>query len=207
MLIIGLTGSIGMGKSAAANQFRAHKIPVFDADAKVHELYEGTATERIGKTFPDVVVDGKVDRKTLTSVVLANPEQLRKLENIIHPMVREQQRKFIGEAVANGEEMVVLEIPLLFETGLDGKVDVTIVMTTSADIQKERVLQREGMTADKLASFLANQLSDSEKRRRADIIVDTSGKIEETQEKLDKIIESLRFRKGESLHKWISSDA
>ena len=206
MLIIGLTGSIGMGKSTAANRFRTHNIPVFDADAGVHQLYDGTSVEEIGKVFPLAIADGKVDRKILSSLVLGKPEQLRVLEDIIHPMVKEQQRCFIAKAVAQGVDMAVLEIPLLFETGLDEKVDVTIVVTTSAEIQRERVLRREGMTVDKLASILANQMPDKEKQSRADIVVDTSGMIEETKEKLDIIIESLRNSKGESLRKWISSD-
>lgn len=203
MLIIGLTGSIGMGKSTAAEQFRAHGIPVCDADAEVHRLYEGEAVPLIAKAFPGTVVDGRVDRAKLGAEVVGNKEAMKGLEALIHPLVRKAEQSFLLQAQKSGHAMAVLEIPLLFETGGDGLIDVTIVVSAGAVLQRERVLARPGMTAEKFDSILTQQMPDDEKRRRADFVVDTSGSIEETRQELDRIIESLEGRHGTAIQRWL----
>ncbi len=213
MLIIGLTGSIGMGKSTAAERFRYHGIPVFDSDREVHKLYsEPDFVAKIEAEFPSAIVDGTVDRSKLSELVIGHARSIKRLEEIVHPAVRAAQGAFIMEAHDNGADMVVLEIPLLFETEADARVDVVIVVSAPADIQKERVLQRPGMTEEKFASILAKQVPDSEKRKRADFVVDTSGKISETQDTLDKLIESLRqsarsvYAGGSFYTRWLAGE-
>lgn len=213
MLIIGLTGSIGMGKSTAAERFRYHGIPVFDSDREVHKLYsEPDFVAKIEAEFPAAIVDGTVDRSKLSELVIGHARSIKRLEEIVHPAVRAAQGAFIMEAHKNGADMVVLEIPLLFETEADARVDVVIVVSAPADIQKERVLQRPGMTEEKFASILAKQVPDSEKRKRADFVVDTSGKISETQDTLDKLIESLRqsarsvYAGGSFYTRWLAGE-
>ena len=213
MLIIGLTGSIGMGKSTAAERFRYHGIPVFDSDREVHKLYEQPDfVARIEAEFPGAIVDGKVDRTRLSELVVGHSVSIKRLEEIVHPAVRAAQGTFIRDAHDNGADMVVLEVPLLFETGAEARVDVVIVVSAPADVQKERVLQRPGMTEEKFAAILAKQVPDSEKRKRADYVVDTSGKISETQETLDKLIESLRqsarsvYAGGSFYARWLAGE-
>jgi dephospho-CoA kinase len=196
MLLIGLTGSIGMGKSTAAARFRHAGIPVIDADALVHELYEGEAVAPIEAAFPGVAVDGRVDRRQLSEQLMGRPEGFKILESIVHPLVQKAERRALHEADAAGIAMAVLEIPLLFETGGDSKVDVTVIVSAPAEIQRDRVLARPGMTAEKLAVILGRQLSDEEKRRRADFVVDTSGDIATTEAQIDAIVVSLRGRVG-----------
>ena len=199
MLIVGLTGSIGMGKSTAAERFRELGIPVFDADAEVHKLYAGAAVGPIGAAFAGVVVNGGVDRGKLAAQLLADPTRFKELEAIVHPLVQAAEREFLHAAVAQGEKMAVLEIPLLFEAGGAARVDVTVVVSASAAKQRERVLLRPGMTEAKLDAILARQLSDSEKRARADFVVDTSGTIEETRAAIGRIVSSLADRRGTAL--------
>ncbi len=198
MLIIGLTGSIGMGKSTIAERFRSLGIPVCDADALVHQLYEGEAVAPIEAAFPGTVVDGKVDRVKLGKAVLGNPHGLQRLESIVHPLVHAAERDFLRSAFEAGAPMAVLEIPLLFETGGNARVDVTVVVSAPAALQKERVLQRPGMTEEKLAAILSRQLEDAEKRRRADFVVDTSGTLDASRAQVDTIITALRGRGGEA---------
>jgi dephospho-CoA kinase len=176
MIVVGLTGSIAMGKSETAKLFRSLGIPVFESDAEVHRQYEkgGAAVDAIAILFPETIVDGAVDRKALSQRVLANPESLRQLELAVHPIVRKAQAAFLEQCRASGQRIVVLDIPLLFETGRETEVDATVVASAPAEIQRKRVLERPGMTADKLDRILARQTPDAEKRARADYVVDTS---------------------------------
>jgi dephospho-CoA kinase len=196
MLVIGLTGSIGMGKSAAAAHFRARGIPVCDADAEVHRLYEGEAVPAIAEAFPGAVREGKVDRTLLAQEVAGAPEKLRQLEQIVHPMVVKAELDFLREQEKRGAEFAVLEIPLLFETDARSRVDVTVVVSAPEEVQRARVLARPGMTQEKLASLLKRQLSDAEKRARADFVVDTGTSLAHMQDQIDKILDSLRGRQG-----------
>ncbi len=196
MLVIGLTGSMGMGKSTAAARFADHGIPVFDADGEVHRLYEGRAVASIEEAFPGVTRDGRVDRGLLSARLMDNPDGLATLESIIHPLVRGSREEFLEHHARAGAEMAVLEIPLLFEVGADREVDVTIVVTAPPDVQRARVLGRKGMTQEKLDALLSNQMPDDEKRRRADFVVDTNRPVEETAAEIDRLIESLRGREG-----------
>lgn len=202
MLIIGLTGSIGMGKSTAARRFADNGIAVFDADLEVHRLYGGEAAPLIEKAFPGTVIDGAVDRSRLAAVLMEDKGAIGKLEAIVHPVVRKAESVFLRAESERGAEMVVLEIPLLFETGAHEWVDVTIVVSAPPETQRKRVLLRPGMSEKKLAYLLANQLPDAEKRARADFVVDTSGSIEETGVVIDNIIESLRVREGKAFSRW-----
>jgi dephospho-CoA kinase len=174
MFILGLTGSLGMGKSTTAGFFAEAGVPVHDADAVVHRLYEGEAAPAIEAAFPGTTAAGKVDRGKLAARVVDNPEALRTLEAIVHPLVSAARERFLREAQARGAEVAVLDIPLLFETGGDQRVDAVVVVSAPCDVQRQRVLERPGMTADKLDALLARQIADSEKRQRADFVVDTS---------------------------------
>jgi dephospho-CoA kinase len=191
MFVLGLTGSVGMGKSATARLFSEHGVPVHDADAVVHRLYEGEAVAAIEQAFPGATSHGKVDRAKLASRVLNNPAALARLEAIVHPLVRAAEDRLIGEAKARGEEIVVLDIPLLFETGGDKRVDAAVVVTAPAEMQRARVLARPGMTMEKLETILARQMPDAEKRRRADFVVDTSRGFEAAREQVRAILESV----------------
>lgn len=196
MLIIGLTGSLGMGKSTAAGHLRSRGLPVFDADAAVHALYGGAAVPLIEKEFPGTTSQGIVDRGKLGVSVVKNPERLAALESIVHPLVRKAERTFLQKEAARGARMAVLEIPLLFETGADATVDTTIVVSAPLEVQRERLMNRTGMTCDKLESLLARQMPDAEKRARADFIVDTSGEIAASRAALDAIIANLEHHEA-----------
>jgi len=196
MLIIGLTGSLGMGKSTAAEYLSSRGLPVFDADAAVHALYEGAAVLLVEREFPGTTSQGKVDRAKLGAAVMTNPERLARLEAIVHPMVREAERDFLQKEAARGTRMAVLEIPLLFETGADAKVDATIVVSASPDLQRQRLMGRPSMSPEKLESLLARQMPDAEKRARADFVVDTSGEIAASRAALDAIIANLKDRES-----------
>lgn len=191
MIVIGLTGSIGMGKSTTADLFREEGIPVFDADASVHELYKGAAVSSIAERFPAAVVDGVVDRAKLAQSVIGKPSALADLENIIHPLVRHAELEFIQKERSKGTQIVVLDIPLLFESGGDELCDEIVVVTAPADVQRKRVLERTGMTPEKFQDLLARQLSDKEKRARADFIVDTDKGIDDARHQLQKILHKL----------------
>ncbi len=206
MLIIGLTGSIGMGKSTAAKRLAQLGLRVFDADAEVHALYRGEAVALIEAAFPGTSANGAVDRTKLAEAVVGDKAAIGRLEAIVHPLVRAAERAFLIAEQKRGAEICVLEIPLLFETGADARVDVTIVVSAPASVQRERVLQRSGMSEEKLARLLANQLPDAEKRARADFVVDTSGPVEDSGAEIDRIVESLRGRQGSALARWLRED-
>ncbi len=172
--VLCLTGSLGMGKSTAAKFFAEAGVPVHDSDAVVHALYEGEAVPLIEQAFPGSTANGKVDRNKLAAMVLDDPAALRRLEAIVHPMVKAARDRFLADAEARGERIVVLDIPLLFETAAQGGCDAVVVVSAPADIQRQRVFGRPGMTEDKYAAILTKQMPDAEKRRRADFIVDTS---------------------------------
>ena len=174
MLVLGLTGSIGMGKSTTAKFFADEGVPVLDADATVHALYESEAAPLIEKEFPGTTSAGKVDRKKLGSAVIGNAQALKKLEAIVHPLYRRAERDFLAMAEAAGKPIVVLDVPLLLETGGAERVDAVVVATAPAEIQKARLLEREGMTLEKFLALLEKQMPDAEKRGKADFLVDTS---------------------------------
>ena len=165
--ILGLTGSIGMGKSTTAGFFREAGVPVHDSDAVVHRLYEGEAVGPVEAAFPGVAVDGVIDRARLAQKLVGHPDAIRKLEAIVHPLVRAVSERFIAEQAARGARAIVLDIPLLFETGGETRVDAVVVVSAPADVQRARVLSREGMTAERLEALLARQMPDAEKRARA----------------------------------------
>ena len=174
MIILGLTGSIGMGKSTTADFFRAAGAPVHDADATVHALYRGEAVAPIEAAFPGTTRDGAVDREALAARVLGDEAAVRRLEAIVHPLVRAAEVAFLERAAKEGRGVVVLDIPLLFETGGDVRVDAVVTVTAPAEVQRARVLARPGMTADKFDKIRVRQLADAEKRRRSHFLVDTS---------------------------------
>ena len=174
MLILGLTGSIGMGKSTTAKLFAEAGVPVYDADATVHRLYEGEAAPAIAAAFPGTTTDGKVDRNKLSARVVHDPAAMKQLEQIVHPMLGASRQQFMDDAERSGAPIVVVDVPLLFETGGEKRVDAVVVVTTTPESQRHRILARDNMTGEKLDAILARQLPDAEKRRRADFVVDTS---------------------------------
>ena len=174
MLILGLTGSIGMGKSTTAKLFAEAGVPVYDADATVHKIYEGEAAPAIEAAFPGTTADGKVDRTKLSARVVHDPVAMKQLEQIVHPMLGASRQKFLDDAKRSGAPVAVVDVPLLFETGGEKRVDAVVVVTTSPDVQRQRILSRENMTGEKLDAIMARQLPDAEKRNRADFVVDTS---------------------------------
>jgi dephospho-CoA kinase len=174
MVILGLTGSIGMGKSTTAKLFAEAGVPVYDADATVHMLYEGEAVPAIEAAFPGTTVDGKVDRNMLSARVVHDPAAIKQLEQIVHPMLGASRQKFLDDAERSGAPVAVVDVPLLFETGGEKRVDAVVVVTTTPELQRQRILARDNMTSEKLDAILARQLPDAEKRRRADFVVDTS---------------------------------
>ena len=173
MIVIGLTGSIGMGKSTTATMFARRGVPVHDADAAVHALYRGAAVAPIEAAFPGVTADGRVDRTLLSQRVVGKPDAFRQLESIVHPLVRQTNLAFRQTVRESGKRICLVDVPLLLETNGDSRVDVVVVVTADAAIQRERVLAREGMTEDRFQAILAKQMPDAEKRRRAHFLVDT----------------------------------
>src|ERR1700710_1072057 len=174
MIVLGLTGSIGMGKSPTAKLFAEAGVPIYDADATVHMIYEGEAAPAIEAAFPGTTVDGKVDRTRLSAQVVHDPAAIRRLEQVVHPMLRRYHQKFLDDAERSGAPVAVMDVPLLFETGGEKRVDAVVVVTTTPEVQRERILARASMTAEALDAILARQLPDAEKRKRADFVVDTS---------------------------------
>ena len=191
MIKLGLTGSIGMGKSTTAQIFADRGVPVYDADAVVHQLYQSEAVPLIAEAFPEAVIDGQVDRKILSASVLGKPDELKKLENIVHPLVHAKEQQFLRDAEAKGAKLVVLDIPLLFETGGTHRVDKILVVSAPYEMQRERVLSRENMTEEKFQSILARQMPDAEKRAKADFIVDTGQDKEFARQQVSDILEKL----------------
>lgn len=196
MFILGLTGSMGMGKSVAAGYFRLNGVPVFDADKAVHDLYAGAAVPLIERAFPGTTAKGVVDRGKLSAALIEAPDKFAKLEAIVHPLVRAAEADFLAEHAERGTKLVVLEVPLLFETKFDLLIDAVAVVSASAEQQRERILARPGMTEEKLEKLLSRQMPDEEKRKRADFVVDTSGTIDETEAQIDKLVALLRGRTG-----------
>jgi dephospho-CoA kinase len=195
MFILGLTGSVGMGKSVTAKFFAEEGVPVHDADAAVHRLYEGNAVAPIEAAFPGTTADGKVDRVKLGNRVLGDPAALLSLERIVHPLVRRQEERFLAEAEKGGAPIAVLDIPLLFETGGQKRCDAVVVVSAPAEVQRERVMARPGMTAEKFAAILAKQMPDAEKRAKADFIVDSSKGFEAAQQQVRDILASIRTKR------------
>lgn len=198
MLIIGLTGSIGMGKSTAAKRFRALGLPVCDADAEVHALYAtgGAAVAPIEQAFPGTTGPEGVDRAKLAAALLADSAGFKRLEAIVHPLVQAAERHFLRTQVAQGTALAVLEIPLLLEAKGPPRVDVVVVVSAPADVQRDRVLARPGMTIAKFEQIVARQVPDAEKRARADFVVDTRGPIADTERQIDAIVAAVRGRAG-----------
>ncbi len=191
MIVLGLTGSIGMGKSTTAAMFRDAGIPVLDSDAVVHGLYAGRAAPLIETAFPGTTADGIVDRTRLAQAVLGNPRALKELEEIVHPLVAEERENFLARCRAAGAKLVVLDIPLLFETGGSDHVDKVLVVTADPEIQRSRVLERPGMTREKFDAILARQTPDSEKRARADFVIDTGLGMDAARRAVDRIVVEL----------------
>ena len=191
MLILGLTGSIGMGKTTTAKLFEEAGVPVYDADAAVHHLYEGAAAPAIEAAFPGTTADGKVDRARLSSRVVHDPTAMQQLEQIVHPMLGASRKKFFDDAEASGQPVVVVDVPLLFETGGEKRVDAVVVVTTSPETQRERILARGTMTNEALDALLARQMPDAEKRRRADFVVDTSYGLDPVRERIRDILDQV----------------
>ncbi|KJC41930.1 dephospho-CoA kinase [Bradyrhizobium sp. LTSP849] len=188
MRIVGLTGSIGMGKSTTAKLFAEAGVPVYDADAAVHQLYEGEAAPAIEAAFPGTTSDGKVDRPKLSARVVHDPAAIKQLEQIVHPMLGASRKKFFADAEAAQAPVVVLDIPLLFETGGEKRVDAVVVVSTFPELQRERVLARGTMDEAKLDAIIAKQMPDAEKRKRADFVVDTSHGLEPVRAQITHIL-------------------
>jgi dephospho-CoA kinase len=189
MIILGLTGSIGMGKSTTAKLFAEAGVPVYDADATVHMIYEGEAAPAIEAAFPGTTNGGKVDRNRLSEQVVHDPAAIRRLEQIVHPMLRAYHQKFLHDAETSGAPVAVVDVPLLFETGGEKRVDAVVVVTTTPEIQRQRILAREKMTGEKLDAILARQLPDAEKRQRADFVVDTSHGLDPVRARIRDILD------------------
>ena len=194
MITVGLTGSIGMGKSTTAAMFAAEGVPVYDADAEVHALYAkgGAAVEPLEAAFPGVVRDGAVDRTLLSQRVMGKPDELKRLESIVHPLVGATRAGFFEAAIAKGADIVILDIPLLFETGGEKRVDAVVVVSAPADVQRQRVLARPGMDEAKLDAILARQMADVEKRARAHFVIDTGAGLDAAREQVKAVLTKLR---------------
>lgn len=192
MKIIGLTGSIGMGKTTTAKMFEKHGVPIIGADDIVHALYENEAVSLIEQAFPGTTSDGTVDRSALSDAVVGHADHFKRLEAIIHPLVRQKQDEFIAHHQEKAAELVLLDIPLLFETGAQSRVDLVVVVTCSADIQRKRVLARPNMSEEKFELILKKQLPDLDKRNLADHIVDTSENLQKTEAQVVELIEQLK---------------
>jgi dephospho-CoA kinase len=189
MIILGLTGSIGMGKSTTAKLFAEAGVPVYDADATVHRLYEGEAVPAIEAAFPGTTADGKVDRARLSARVVHDPAAMKQLEGIVHPMLGASRQKFLDDVEQSGAPVAVVDVPLLFETGGEKRVDAVVVVTTTPEIQRQRILARANMTGEKLDAILARQLPDAEKRKRADFVVDTSHGLDPVRARIRDILD------------------
>lgn len=197
-LLVGLTGSIGMGKSETAKLFARLGVPIYDSDAAVHRLYEpgGAAVPPIEKAFPGSVAGGRVDRAALSKRLAGNEEAFRRLEAIVHPLVAADQRVFLAKAAKDGAEIVVQDIPLLFETGGQARMDAVVVVSAPGELQRARVLERPGMTADKLDHILSRQMPDAEKRAKAHFVVETDKGLDHAFEQVKKIVAALKARRN-----------
>jgi dephospho-CoA kinase len=199
MIVIGLTGSIGMGKTTTAKLFAGEGVPVLDSDEVVHGLYRSEAAPLIEAAFPGTTVSGVVDRQKLGDVLRKNPANFGRLEEIVHPLVRKRQEAFLAAARKDDRQFALLDIPLLFETGAESRVDKVVVVSCASEIQRERVLSRPGMTEEKFEMILARQTPDTEKRRRADFIVDSGSGVEAARDQVREILQKLaaESRRGE----------
>jgi dephospho-CoA kinase len=197
MFLLGLTGSIGMGKSATADMFRELGIPVNDADAVVHDLYTGEAVPLIEAAFPGVVADGAVDRKRLSRMLAENPDGFKRLEAIVHPLVRQKELEFRQAAESAGADIALLDIPLLYETGGETRLDAVVVVSADSEIQRQRVLARPGMTVEKFEMILSRQVPDKDKRERADYIVETGSGFDHARTQVKAIIADIRSKLGQ----------
>jgi dephospho-CoA kinase len=191
MLVIGLTGSIGMGKSTAARFFAELGVPVLDADAVVHQLYEGEAVAAVEAAFPGSTTNGKIDRVKLGAKVIGDAAAMKRLEAIVHPLYRDAEQRFLKQAQADGASVALLDVPLLLETGGDKRVDAVVVVSAPAEVQRARLLSRPGMAPDKLDAILAKQMPDAEKRARADFVVDTSQDFDVTRAQVRSILDKV----------------
>jgi dephospho-CoA kinase len=199
MIILGLTGSIGMGKSTTAQLFAEAGVPVYDADATVHRLYEGEAVPAIEAAFPGTTANGKVDRNKLSARVVHDPAAIKQLEGIVHPMLGASRQKFLRDAEQSGAPVAVVDVPLLYETGGEKRVDAVVVVTTTPEIQRQRILARDNMTGEKLDAILARQLPDAEKRKRADFVVDTSHGLDPVRARIrDILVEAAKMPRRRS---------
>lgn len=188
MIVLGLTGSIGMGKSTTAKLFMEAGVPVYDADATVHKIYEGEAVPLVEQAFPGTTADGKVDRQKLSARVVHDAAAMKQLESIVHPLLRSHHQKFLDDAERAGAPVAVVDVPLLYETGGEKRVDAVVVVTTSPEVQRARILARENMDEAKLDAILARQLPDAEKRKRADFVVDTSHGLDPVRDRIRDIL-------------------
>ena len=196
MIVLGLTGSIGTGKSTTAAMFHDLGVPVHDADATVHDLYRREAVAPVKARFPQAVRDGAIDRKALSAILAQSPERFGELEAIIHPLVRAREMAFLEAERQNGSALVLLDIPLLYETGGEARVDKVVVVTCDPETQRRRVLARPGMTEEKFALILSRQMPDAEKRRRADFVIDTGKGLEAARKQVEEVIDILKGRGG-----------
>jgi dephospho-CoA kinase len=195
--LIGLTGSIGMGKTETAKMFASLGIPVFDADAAVHALYRegGAGVAAVGEAFPDTVKNGRVDRKAMVARVMNDPAAFARLEAIVHPLVALEEKVFIDAAWAKSAPLAVFDIPMLYETGGQARMDAVVVVSAPAEVQRARVLARPGMTAERLDHILKRQMPDAEKRKQADFVVDTSEGFERAFEQVKRIVQELLLKR------------
>lgn len=191
MIVIGLTGSIGMGKTTTAKLFAEEGVPVLDSDEVVHALYRGEAVPLIEAAFPGTTISGAVDRQRLAEVLRENPANFSRLEAIVHPLVRQRQEAFLVEASKEARQFALLDIPLLFETGAEKRVDKIVVVSCAPDIQRQRVLSRPGMTQEKFEMILARQMPDAEKRQRADFVIDSGNGVEAARDQVREILQRL----------------
>lgn len=191
---LGLTGSIGMGKSTVGKMFEKLGLPLYNVDARIHDLYEpgGVAVGPVGEVFPDAIIDGRVDRPTLSKLVVGNDDAIKKLEKIVHPLVGQDRQEFISKAEQDGHAFVLLDVPLIFETGGEKNFDHIIVVSAPKDVQKKRVLARDDMTEEKFEAILARQLPDEQKRERADFVINTNCSEEETFDQVKALVEKLK---------------
>ncbi|NTZ92290.1 dephospho-CoA kinase [Agrobacterium tumefaciens] len=191
MIVIGLTGSIGMGKTTTAKLFAEEGVPVLDSDEVVHALYRGEAVPLIEAAFPGTTISGAVDRQRLAEVLRENPANFSRLEAIVHPLVRQRQEAFLVEASKEARQFALLDIPLLFETGAEKRVDKIVVVSSAPDIQRQRVLSRPGMTQEKFEMILVRQMPDAEKRQRADFVIDSGNGVEAARDQVREILQRL----------------
>ncbi len=191
MRIIGLTGSIGMGKSATAEIFRSLGVPVHDSDRAVHEIYAGSAAALVSAAFPGAAGPDGIDRRKLGDLVLNNPTEMKKLEALVHPLVSAHRKAFLEKARGQGAQLAVCDVPLLFETGLDREMDAIVVVSAPFQVQKDRVLARPGMTEARFNAILQKQWPDEDKRRRAHVVIDTSRSIEDAHQQIINLLRAL----------------